>query len=529
MHSVKNNSTDNQQTIKLIKHAETGHAYRYQSNFTFAHPPLVNIPYHRKTYHCYHIPGNLFSEVFKNFRSYAKIVPCIRICNRNVTITLTYLPAKYCPAICFGFEYAETVAIKKIAILVKMKRLLSNLTFQVIIAIILGVITGILFKDFAPTAQIISKTFINMITMLIAPIIFFTIVLGIANMQDMKKVGRVGGKALLYFEIVTSFALIIGITVANVLKPGANFTNHPVVAGNASKIAEYQKAAADMHWGDFIAHIVPPNVVDAFAKGDILQILFFAILFGYGLSKLGESGKPVIDGIDKLSKVFFNIMKVVMMLAPLGAFAGMAYTVGTYGIATLRPMANLMGAIYLTMFLFIFVVLNIICRIYKFSLWHYLKFIKEEILIVLGTSSSESALPSMMLKMEKFGCSKSVVGLVIPTGYSFNLDGTTIYMSMSIIFLAQVFHIPLTLGQQLVIIGILMLTSKGAAAVTGGGFIVLTSTLAAIKIIPIEGVAILLGVDRFMSEARAITNLIGNGIATIVIAKSEGEFVEHGD
>jgi len=301
------------------------------------------------------------------------------------------------------------------------------------------------------------------------------------------------------------------------------------VAGNASKIAEYQKAAADMHWGDFIAHIVPPNVVDAFAKGDILQILFFAILFGYGLSKLGESGKPVIDGIDKLSKVFFNIMKVVMMLAPLGAFAGMAYTVGTYGIATLRPMANLMGAIYLTMFLFIFVVLNIICRIYKFSLWHYLKFIKEEILIVLGTSSSESALPSMMLKMEKFGCSKSVVGLVIPTGYSFNLDGTTIYMSMSIIFLAQVFHIPLTLGQQLVIIGILMLTSKGAAAVTGGGFIVLTSTLAAIKIIPIEGVAILLGVDRFMSEARAITNLIGNGIATIVIAKSEGEFVEHGD
>ncbi|SDT41615.1 aerobic C4-dicarboxylate transport protein [Mucilaginibacter mallensis] len=405
-----------------------------------------------------------------------------------------------------------------------MKRLLTNLTFQVIIAIILGVIVGIFFKGFAPTAQIISKTFINMITMLIAPIIFFTIVQGIAGMQDMKKVGRVGGKALLYFEIVTSFALVIGITVANIIQPGANFINHPAVNA-AAKIADYEKAAADMKWGEFFAHIVPGNIFDAFAKGDILQILFFAILFGYGLSKMGDSGKVIVDAIDKLSKVFFNIMKVVMLVAPIGAFSGMAYTVGTYGVSTLKPMLNLMGSVYLTMFLFIFIVLNIICRIYKFSLWHYLKFIKEEILIVLGTSSSESALPSMMEKMEKFGCSKSVVGLVIPTGYSFNLDGTTIYLSMSVIFLAQVFRIPLSIEQELVIIGILMLTSKGAAAVTGGGFIVLTSTLAAIKIIPVEGVAILLGVDRFMSEARAITNLIGNGIATIVIAKSEGEFI----
>ena len=404
-----------------------------------------------------------------------------------------------------------------------MKKIISNLTFQVIAAIILGVIVGLMFKDFAPTAQLISKTFISMITMLIAPIIFLTIVLGIAGMSDMKKVGRVGGKALLYFEIVTSFALIIGVAVANLIKPGAGFVSH--AAADTSKLAVYQKAAAEMKWADFIAHIVPANAFDAFAKGDILQILFFAILFGYGLSRMGNAGQPLINFFDMLSKVFFNIMKVVMKLAPVGAFAGMAYTISTYGIKTLQPLATLMLSVYITMFLFIFVVLNVICYLYKFSLWQYLKYIKEELLLVLGTSSSESALPSMMEKLEKFGCAKSVVGLVIPAGYSFNLDGTTIYLSMSVIFLAQVFNIPLSLGQQLTIIGILMITSKGAAGVTGSGFIVLTSTLAAIKVIPVEGVAILLGVDRFMSEARAITNVIGNGIATIVIAKSEGEFV----
>ena len=358
--------------------------------------------------------------------------------------------------------------------------------------------------------------------MLIAPIIFFTIVLGIAGMSDMKKVGRVGGKALLYFEIVSTFALIIGVIVANLLKPGEGFVSK--VAADSSKLAVYQKAAADMHWGDFLAHIVPGNVFDASAKGDILQILFFAILFGFGLSRMGETGKPVISLFEKLSQVFFNIMRIVMRVAPIGAFGGMAYTISTYGIKTLQPLAMLMGSVYLTAIFFIFGVLNFICYLYKFSLWKYLKFIREEILIVFGTSSSESVLPLMMEKMEKFGCSRSVVGLVIPAGYSFNLDGTTIYLSMSVIFLAQVFHIPLTLIQQITIIGILMITSKGAAGVTGSGFIILTSTLAAIKIIPAEGVAILLGVDRFMSEARAITNMIGNGIATIVIAKSEGEF-----
>lgn len=403
-----------------------------------------------------------------------------------------------------------------------MRKIFGNLTFQVIMAIILGVIVGIYFKDFASTAQIISKTFISLISMLIAPIIFFTIVLGIANMGDMKKVGRVGGKALLYFEIVTTFALLIGLLVANWLQPGKGIDVQK--SANADKIVQYQKAAEEMKWGEFFAHIIPHNIFEAFAKGDILQILFFAILFGYGLSKLGTPGKTLLTTFEKLSQVFFNIMKVVMKLAPIGAFGGMAYTVGTYGAESLRPMAKLMGSVYLTMFLFVFVVLNIICRLYKFSLWQYLKFIRQEILLVLGTSSSESALPSMMEKMEKFGCSRQVVGLVIPTGYSFNLDGTTIYLSMAVLFLAQVFNIPLSIEQQLTIVGILMVTSKGAAAVTGGGFIVLTSTLAAIKVIPIESVAILLGVDRFMSEARAITNLIGNGVATIVIAKSEGEF-----
>jgi aerobic C4-dicarboxylate transport protein len=405
-----------------------------------------------------------------------------------------------------------------------MKKLLTNLNFQVITGILLGVAVGFLFPSFGPTANVISKTFIKLITMLIAPIIFFTIVLGIAGMSDMKKVGRVGGKALLYFEIVSTCALVIGMLVANILRPGDGFISK--IAADSSKLAVYQKAAADMHWTDFLTNIIPPNIFEAFAKGDILQILFFAILFGFALSHLGETGQNVIGLFENLSKVFFKIMHIVMRVAPIGAFGGMAYTISTYGVKTLKPLGFLMGSVYLTSIFFIFGVLNLICYLYKFSFWKYLAFIKEEILLVWGTSSSESVLPAMMDKMEKFGCSRSVVGLVIPAGYSFNLDGTTIYLSMSVIFLAQVFHIPLTLMQQITIIGILMITSKGAAGVTGSGFIILTSTLAAIKIIPAEGVAILLGVDRFMSEARAITNMIGNGIATIVIAKSEGEFVE---
>lgn len=405
-----------------------------------------------------------------------------------------------------------------------MKKVFSHLTFQVIVAIIVGVLIGIFFPGFAPTAKLISQTFINLISMLIAPIIFFTIVLGIAHMGDMKKVGKVGGKALLYFELITTFAIAIGVVVANVLQPGKGVN----VSTNtdASQVQAYTETNAGINWGEFIAHIVPHNIFESLAEGDILQILFFAVLFGFGMSKMGPAGASLLVTFDKIAKVFFNIMKIVMKLAPLGAFGGMAYTVGTYGLETLLPMGKLMLSVYLTMALFIFGVLNLICYLFKFSLWKYLKFIRQEILIVLGTSSSESVLPSMMQKMEKFGCSKSVVGLVIPTGYSFNLDGTSIYLSMAVIFLAQVFNIDLSLGQQLTIIGVLMVTSKGAAGVTGSGFIVLASTLSALQVIPVESIAILLGVDRFMSEARAITNMIGNGIASVVIAKSEGEFNE---
>ncbi len=404
-----------------------------------------------------------------------------------------------------------------------MKKVVTHLSFQVLVAIVLGVLFGVFFPNYATSIKLLSQTFINMISMLIAPIIFFTIVLGIASMDDMKKVGRVGGKALLYFEVITTFAIVIGLVIANIMKPGVGVN---MDISNSSKIQEYEKSASEIEWGQFFSHIVPHNIVDSFAKGDILQILFFAILFGFGLTKLGAAGSSLILTFEKINKVLFNMMKFVMLLAPLGAFGGIAFTVGTYGIDALLPMAKLMFAVYLTMALFVFVVLNLICKLYGFSLWKYLVFIRQEILIVLGTSSSESVLPSMMQKMEKFGCSKSVVGLVIPMGYSFNLDGTSIYLSMAVIFLAQVFNIEMSLSTQITIIGVLMLTSKGAAAVTGGGFIVLASTLTALKIIPVEGMAILLGVDRFMSEARAITNMIGNGIAAVVIAKSEKEFDE---
>lgn len=402
-----------------------------------------------------------------------------------------------------------------------MKKIFSNLTFQVIVAIIIGISVGAYFPGFAPTAKLISQGFINLISMLIAPIIFFTIVLGIAHMGDMKKVGRVGGKALLYFEIVSTVAIAIGLLVANLLKPGANMV---AKAGDTTKIAGYAEQAKDMNWAEFFLHIIPHNIIASFAEGNILQILLFAILFGYGLNKLGSEGTVVLNAFDKISKVLFKIMKVIMRLAPIGAFGGMAFSIGTHGLQSIIGMAKLMGSVYLTCILFIFIVLNGICRYYKFSLWAYLEYIRQEILIVLGTSSSESALPSMMQKMESIGCDKSVVGLVIPTGYSFNLDGTAIYLAMAVIFLCQVFHVDLTLGQQITILGVLMVTSKGAAGVTGSGFIVLVSTLTALKIMPIEHISILIGVDRFMSEARAITNVIGNGVATIVIAKSENQF-----
>lgn len=412
-----------------------------------------------------------------------------------------------------------------------MKRLYSNLTVQVLTAIALGVAVGALFPAFGASLKPIADTFISLIKMLITPIIFLTVVLGIAGMGSMKKVGRVGGKALLYFEIVTTLALAIGIIVANLTQPGAGVQDTAQAVLQDSKKAEeaakFTSQAGEMNWVEFFTHIVPDNVVGAFAKGDILQVLLFSVLFGLALNRMGETAQPLVKTFDRLSHAMFGVLAMVMKLAPLGAFGGMAFTIGKYGIATLLPLGKLMLVVYATMFLFVFVVLNLILRYYKLRLGPYLRFIKEEILLVLGTSSSESALPRMIDKMERYGCSRSVAGLVIPTGYSFNLDGTSIYLSIAVIFLAQAFNIPLSLTQQLSLIAILIVTSKGAAGVTGSGFIVLASTLAATNVIPVESVALLLGVDRFMSEARAITNVIGNGVAALVIAKSEGEFDEN--
>lgn len=402
-------------------------------------------------------------------------------------------------------------------------RFLKVLYVQVLIAIVFGVLAGWLFPGFATTAKAIADTFINMIRMIIAPVIFCSIVIGIASAGSMKKVGRLGVKALVYFEVVSSLALIIGLAVANIIKPGTGVAHEPV---QSAAVTDITKQAGQFNWGDFLTHIVPSSIVDAFAKGDILQILFFSILFAVALKQLGDTGKPVLSGIEKINKVIFNILGMIMKLSPFGAFGGMAYTIGKFGFASIFLLGKLMVCFYLTGLIFIFVVLNAICRYYKFSLWKLLLYIKEEILIVLGASSSEAVFPSVMKKLEEGGCEKEVVGLIIPTGYSFNLDGTTIYLSMSVIFLAQVFQIDLSLAQQLMIIGILLVTSKGAAGVTGSGFIVLASTLTALKVIPLEGLALLIGVDRFMSEGRAIINFIGNSVATVVIAKSEKQINE---
>lgn len=403
------------------------------------------------------------------------------------------------------------------------KRLYQNLTVQVLTAVTIGVLLGHFNPKLAIQMKPLGELFIKMIKMVIAPIVFCTIVVGIASMGDLKKVGRVGGKALLYFEVVTTIALAIGLFVANTVKPGAGINVAALAKGSVTK---YAAAASEKTTWDFILNIVPDNVINAFAQGDMLQVLFFSVLFGIAITAMREKGKPLIEFFDKTSHALFGVVNIVMRFAPIGAFGAMSFTIGKYGLKSMIPLGKLMGSVYLTMFLFIFVILNAIAKYYGFSLWKFLKYIKEEILIVLGTSSSESALPRMMEKMEKFGCSKSVVGMVIPTGYSFNLDGTSIYLSMAAIFIAQAFNVDLSLGQQLSILGILMLTSKGAAAVTGGGFVTLAATLSATHVLPVEGLALLLGVDRFMSEARAITNLIGNGVATVVVAKMEKEFDE---
>lgn len=400
-------------------------------------------------------------------------------------------------------------------------RLLKNLTVRVLIAIALGVALGVVAPGAARAMRPLGDTFIALIRMVIGPIIFLTITLGIANMHDLKKVGTVGLKAFIYFEVVTTFALAIGLVVVNVTKPGAGLDVSALAGADVSRVAAQGKATG---FTDFLTHIVPVSVVDAFAKGDILQIVFFSVLFGVALSALGEHGRPLVEFLDRVLQVFFRITAIIMVVAPVGAFGAMAFTVGNFGVRTLLPLGRLMLDVYLTMFLFVFVVLNIVCRIYGFSLWHFLRYIKDEILLVLGTSSSEVALPRMLAKLERYGCARPVVGLVIPAGYSFNLDGTSIYLSMASIFIAQAFGVDLSIGQQLSLLAILMITSKGAAGVTGSGFIVLASTLAATRVVPVEGLAIVLGVDRFMSEARAIVNLIGNGVATLVVSRLEGAF-----
>lgn len=399
-------------------------------------------------------------------------------------------------------------------------KIYKSLYFWVIFAIVAGIVFGIVSPATAKNFKPLGDAFIRMVKMIIAPIIFCTVVVGIAKMGNMNKVGRVGLKTMLYFWTMTLIALAIGLLVVNVYKPGVGM-NLDMSTLDASKVETYVGAAKKMTTVDFLMNIIPTSVFDAFAKGEILQVLFFSILFGLGLSSLGSKVSTVVQWIDQFSKGLFKVIQYIMYFAPFGAFGAMAYVVGAHGVGTLKQLMALMAGVYTTCALFIFVVLWAVCRWAGFSLFKYLRYIKEEIMLVLGTSSSESALPRMLAKMEIAGCDRSVVGLTLPMGYSFNLDGTCIYLTMAFIFLAQATNTPLDMGAQLYVLFILLLTSKGAAAVTGGGFITLAATMQSLETVPIAALAILLGVDRFMSEARAITNLIGNGIATIVIAKWE--------
>ena len=402
------------------------------------------------------------------------------------------------------------------------KKFYQVLYFQVLAAIVIGVLLGYFYPDMGSSMKPLGEGFIKLIKMIIAPIIFCTVVTGIAGMEDMKKVGRVGAKALLYFEVVSSIALVIGLAVVTLIQPGAGF-NADLTQLDTKALASYTTGAKSLSTTDFFMNIIPTSVVDAFAKGDILQVLFFSLLFGFALSAIGEKGKPITRFIDEVSQVMFGIVGIIMKAAPIGAFGAMAFTIGKFGIGSLSKLGMLMGSFYLTCLIFIIVVLGSISKLCGFNIFKFIFYIKEELLIVLGTSSSESVLPRMMIKMEKLGCTKSVVGLVIPTGYSFNLDGTSIYLTMAAMFVAQATNTPLTMTQTITILAILMLTSKGAAAVTGGGFITLAATFAAVPTIPLAGLALILGIDRFMSEARALTNLIGNGVATVVVSRWENE------
>ena len=404
-----------------------------------------------------------------------------------------------------------------------MKKFFSHLYIQVLLAIVGGAVLGHYNPGLGAELKPLGDGFIKLIKMLIAPIIFTTVVAGISGMGDLKKVGRVGAKALIYFEAVTTLALLIGLVVVNVITPGAGV--HANAASlDAESIASYTKAAAQLSTVDWLLHVIPNTFVGAFVDGDILQVLLVALLAGFALARLGELARPVTNLLQELATMFFSCVSLVTRLAPVAAFGAMAFTVGKYGVGSLAALAKLMACVYLTCGVFILVVLGGIARLGGFSLWKIIRYIREELLIVIGTSSSEAGLPGLMEKMEKAGCARSVVGLVVPTGYSFNLDGTCIYLTMAALFIAQATDTPLTLGGQIGLLLVLLVTSKGAAGVTGSGFIVLAATLASTGTVPVAGMALILGVDRFMSEARAITNFIGNTVATLVVAKWDGGF-----
>jgi aerobic C4-dicarboxylate transport protein len=400
--------------------------------------------------------------------------------------------------------------------------LFRSLYFQVIVAIALGVLLGAANPQLGAMMQPLGLGFIKLIKMLIAPVIFCTVVTGVAGLEDVKKVGRTGGLAMLYFEIMSSVALVIGLAVANVMRPGGGMNVDPHTL-DTGPVEAYTGPGKLQSVTEFLLNVIPSTVVDAFAKGEILQVLLFAVLFGFALQRLKPRGGEVLALVEGISEVLFGIVGTVMRLAPLGAFGAMASTVGKYGFASLLSLGRLMGSFYLTCLLFTFIALGLVARVHGFSLWRFLAYIREELFIVLGTSSSESVLPRIISKLQRLGASKQVVGLVVPAGYSFNLDGTSIYLTMATLFIAQATNTPMSFSQQLTLLGVLLLTSKGAAGVTGSGFIVLAATLSSVGTLPVAGLTLILGIDRFMSEARALTNVIGNGVATLVVAKWTGE------
>ncbi len=403
--------------------------------------------------------------------------------------------------------------------------LYRQLYVQVLVAIAAGILLGHFYPDFGASLKPLGDAFIRLVKMIIAPVIFLTVATGIAGMSDLKKVGRVAGKAMIYFLTFSTLALVVGMVVANLVQPGAGMHINPATL-DANAVATYATKAHESSITGFLMNIIPTTIVGAFAEGDILQVLFFSVLFGISLAMVGERGKPVTDFLNAVTAPIFKLVAILMKAAPIGAFGAMAFTIGKYGIGSIANLAMLIGTFYITAFLFVFIVLGAVARYNGFSIVALIRYIKEELLLVLGTSSSEAALPGLMQKMERAGCKRSVVGLVIPTGYSFNLDGTNIYMTLAALFIAQATDIPLSIGDQILLLLVAMLSSKGAAGITGAGFITLAATLSVVPSVPVAGMALILGIDRFMSECRALTNFVGNAVATIVVARWENELDE---